>query len=106
MLFRGRGDVDIADGIVGGTEICMFTAPAGNWGVVRSLSLTIEFASKLAGNYRGLRGRAPRERVADKTTANVVSEDLGAQGEPSPSSIPYCTLSHFLISFPKILRLR
>ena len=65
MLFRGRGDVDIADGIVGGTEICMFTAPAGNWGVVRSLSLTIEFASKLAGilpKFLPCRGGSVRPR--------------------------------------------
>jgi hypothetical protein len=53
------------------------------------------------------KGRSPLgEGVAYKTEANEVSEDLGAQGETSPSSIPSCTLSHFLISFPKILRLR
>ena len=34
-----------------GREICAQTALSGRWGAVRSLTLTIEFASKLAGIF-------------------------------------------------------
>lgn len=37
-------------------------------------------------NDRGVAG-PPAERVAEKTGANGVSEDFGAQGETSPSLI-------------------
>ena len=67
----------------------MFTAPAGNWGVVRSLSLTIEFASKLAGilpKFLPCRGGSVRPRSGLERGGYSPSAWLcrGTSGLPPP----------------------